>query len=452
MNKTAKAVGGLFAAAAITTGVLFLTSTGPKTWNVTPTGTGNNSLVTAEQNAQPGDTVSLTGTFHASLVPKVAGTASAPITYTAGTGGATFDATGMTAPLASISRSYITVSGLRFTNSAYLTAPATNRGVIVRSDHATFSGNSFTYMTMQLIGASFAKISGNTWREFVASYVNGKPQTSGDMLYLVSGSHDNEIVGNDMKYAGHALIEIGTGWGPTNANNWIHGNTLSNPWYRNIALADDGAGSIIENNQLLDANSVPTLYSTIAGQVGTLKVSSNAIQIIGQHFIVRNNTILNAVAQKGVIQLGGWWYYGAGAPTGGVMVQAQNNQVYSNTIQNSKGAAALAIEQDYTPGTDKAIPNITANIFRDNIVSSMTSSGAYSWDKTFHYETVLFRSFKGATVWVGMNGNQFYNNIGFSPTNSYRYSYVNGSNATTTKVYSLVQFNAFDPTNVYGNS
>lgn len=450
-----KVIAAVAAVAAVGTSVVLLTTAGGhKTWNVTPTSTV--TLAQAEAQAQPGDTISLSGVFrNVSLVPKVSGTASSSITYES-TSGATFDGAGMTATLAAISsRAYLVFDGITFTNSAYLGATSANRGVIVRaSNHITFSNDTFTHMQMQLIGTSFSTIGGgNVWRDFVAVYVNGKPQTSGDMLNLVLGSHDNEITGNDMKYAGHSLIELGNGTGntETNANNSIHDNILSNPWYKPLILSDNGGGTIVEDNQILDASSVPTLYSTVPGQVGQLDTSSAAVQFSGENFILRNNTIANAVATYAPVEFGGRWYYGAGAAPGGTLVESLNDQVYGNTITGCKGAAVFSFQENYTSGTDKSIPRITGNLIHDNTLAGNGTSGPYSWDKSQNFETVMVRSFKGATPWAGLNGNEVYDNTGFSLTHAYRYSYVNAANVTTTLVKTLPQFEASDPVHIYGN-
>lgn len=429
-----------------------------RTWNVTPT--SSPSLAVVEQQAQPGDTVVLSGRFaNTSLLPKVSGTAAAPIVYEAGPAGATFDGPGPSGVAAISGRAYLVFDGIAFTNSNYRTAPVVNKGVIVRSsNHITFRNNDFSYMQMQLIGASDNSILDNTWRQYVAVYnSSGQPETAGDVLSIQGGSNRNEIAGNDMKYGGHSLIEIGDGWGPTNAANWIHDNVLDNPWYKNLILADDGAGTIVENNQLLNANSVPTLMATVPYPSSSRwpkdgkAYASEAVQFSGSNFIVRNNTIDNAVGIYSPIGLGARWYYGQGAPIGGALVESTNNQIYGNTISNCKGAATFSFEQNYTPGTDDSEPQITGNLIHDNTIVNAQPS-IYSWDGSSHYETVIFRSFKGATLWTGLDGSQVYDNVGFSSTNAYRYSYVNAANATTTKVYTLAQFEALDPANLYGNS
>jgi hypothetical protein len=310
---------------------------------------------------------------------------------------------------------------------------------------------------MQLIGASDNKILNNIWREYVGVYnSSGQPETAGDMLYIVVGSNRNEIAGNDMKYGGHSLIEVGTGWGPQNAANWIHDNTLDNPWYKCLILADDGAGTIVENNRLLNANSVPTLQATVPYPSASKwpkdgkAYASQAVQFSGSNFILRNNTIDNTVGIYSPIGLGARWYYGQGAPLGGAKVESKNNQIYGNTISNCKSAATFSFEQNYTRGMDASVPDRTGNLIHDNTIINPRST-IYSWDGSLHYETVIFREFKGAPIWVGLNGNQFYSNVGVGSTNAYRRSYVNATGATTTQVYTFAQFEALDPIHIYGN-
>ena len=59
-----------------------------------------------------------------------------------------------------------------------------------------------------------------------------------------------------MKYAGHSLIEIGNGTGTAKRTQTtvIHDNTLSNPWYKTVILSDNGGGTIVEDNQIVDAS------------------------------------------------------------------------------------------------------------------------------------------------------------------------------------------------------
>ena len=420
------------------------------TWNVTPSGTGNSALTTACANAQPGDTISLTGRWTGvSLVPTstMSGTAGNPITFQASSpGAAIFDGYGTNGVVTvNSNHNYLVFDGIEFTNTNYATLPVTNKGFIIRSHHVTVQNCTFNYMQMQLNGAHDCLIQNNTWRYFVASYSSGQPQTSGDMLALLLGAHDNEITGNDMKYAGHSCIAVGDGiTGHTYPNNWIHGNTLSNPWYRCMSLEDSASGTIVENNSLLDANSVPTLLSTAHSG---LAYSSNAIQLDGQNYVVRNNTIDNAVGIYGVISFGGRYYTGV---TPHVLVESKNNQVYGNTISNCLTPSVFAFVQQYVPGTDATVPDMTGNLIHDNIVVNMAGT-AYSWDGTTHYEPVLFYSFKGATVWTGLNTNAVHDNWGFQSSSAYRNVYYNSSASPTTTTKSLAQFNGLDA-NVYSNS
>jgi PKD repeat protein len=308
------------------------------------------------------------------------------------------------------------------------------------------------YMQCQLIGASYCQILNNTWREFVASYSSGQPQTSGDMLNLGSTSHDNTVSGNDMKYAGHSLIAVGDGiTGTTNANNTITNNTLDNPWYKCVILSDDGTGTVVDNNRLLNANSVAYLLSTVHSG---LSYSEATVQFSGSNFTLSNNTIDGCVAQYGLIGLGGRYYTGV---TPHALVESKNNAIFGNTIQNCQGAAVFSFEQNYVPGVDATVPAISGNLIHDNIVISMSPPSAladgliHSWDGTTHYEPVMLRSFQGATAWTGLNTNSVHDNWGFSSTNAWRSSYVNSSNATTTTTKTLAQFNGIDAY-VYGNS
>jgi hypothetical protein len=437
--------------------------TGADTNSGTSAGTPWLTIAKANAAAQAGDTVVLSGTFvRQAIAPMHSGTATAPITYEAGPAGATLDQPGLVGGTPYMAwfggRSYITVNGIGFTNSNYVIAPVTNKGIVLNgSSYITIENCQLTHMQMQLIGSSHNLIQNNVWRQFVAQYLNGQPQTAGDMLNLILGSNDNEIVGNDMKYAGHSLIQIGngTGNGETNANNWIHGNTLSNPWYKDIILSGNGAGTIVDGNQILDANSAPTLYSTVVGQVGQLQTSSAAVQFSGEKFILRNNTIANAVSTYGAVTFGGRWYTGPGAAPRGTLVESLKNQVYGNTIRNCRGAATFSFveflsRQDISAWR-RAVPRITGNLIHDNTIVA-ASGTPYSWNGSTFYSTIMYHSSAEARKWKGLNGNEVYRNRGFNRAHGYLIDGVFPGGVTVHRVESLAQFQASHPAYVYRNS
>jgi hypothetical protein len=380
------------------------------------------TIAKANAAAQAGDTVVLSGNFvQQAIAPSRSGTATAPITYQAAAAGATLDQPGLVSRTPYMAyfggRSYITVNGVRFTNSNFVNAPVTNKGVVLRgANHITITNCSFSHVQMQLYASSANTISHNTFRYFVASYVNpstGQPDpnhpiTAGDMLNVFGGSNGNLIQFNDMKYGGHSLIEIGNGFGGTNANNVISDNVLSNPWYKPLVLADDGAGTIVERNLIEDTNSVPTLYSTVAGAVGTLSRASDGVQFSGSNFVFRHNTLINNTAIYGVINLGSRWYTDANHPNG-VLVESLNNQIYNNTLYGNHAAAAVSFvvfmsKADVTAG--RSIPRLTGNAVKDNIFWA-NSGTPYSWNGKTTYTSLLYHAASFAPPWPsgGYNGN-----------------------------------------------
>lgn len=81
------------------------------TWDVTPAGTGNASLITANANAQPGDVIRLAaGTYTVSTNPARSGTAAARITYV---GNLANPAAVVVTPM-TLTRRYVTIKGVRF--------------------------------------------------------------------------------------------------------------------------------------------------------------------------------------------------------------------------------------------------------------------------------------------------------------------------------------------------
>jgi len=419
-------------AAASAAGSRALTSGKATTYYVSSAGSDSNSgtspsapwktIAKANAAAQAGDTVVLSGAFvQQAIAPSHSGTATAPITYQAAPGGATLDQPGLVGGTPYLGwfggRSYITVNGIGFTNSNYVNAPATNKGIVLRlSNNITITNCSFDHVQMQVYASSNNTISHNTFRDFVASYVNpatGKPDpnhpvTSGDMLNVFGGSNNNVIQFNDMKYAGHSLIEIGNGFGGTNANNVVSDNVLSNPWYKPLILADDGAGTIVERNLIEDASSSPTLYSTVPGAVGTLSSASAGVQFSGTNFIFRHNTLVNNTAVYGVLDLGSRWYVDATHPNG-VLVETMNNQIYNNTFYGNHAAAGVSFVTFMSSGdiaAHRAIPRLTGNVVRDNIFWG-DSGTPNSWNGRTTYTSLLYHAASFAPPWASgaYNGN-----------------------------------------------
>ena len=162
----------------------------------------------ANAAAQAGDTVVLSGNFvQQAIAPSHSGTATAPITYQADPAGATLDQPGLVGGTPYMAwfggRSYITVDGIGFTNSNYVNAPVTNKGVVLKWSSTTSpSTNCSVRATCRCSCIEHRQHnscikSTTSWR-LVRRPVrrNGQPQTAGDMLNLFVGSNDNEIVGS----------------------------------------------------------------------------------------------------------------------------------------------------------------------------------------------------------------------------------------------------------------
>lgn len=80
-------------------------------WNVSPAGTGNGSLATANSNAQPGDVILLApGTYSATVNPARNGSAAARITYI----GSLANPASVVVAGGTLNRRYVTVKGVRF--------------------------------------------------------------------------------------------------------------------------------------------------------------------------------------------------------------------------------------------------------------------------------------------------------------------------------------------------
>lgn len=410
------------------------TSTGI-TYYVSPTGSDLSSgtsastpwrtITKANTTVKAGDTVVLNGSFSQQAIgPFRSGTASAPITYRSGPNGATLDLPGLVSATPYLAyfggRSYVTVDGITFSNSNYVNAPVTNKGFVLRgSNHITITNCSFQHVQMQVYASDDNSITNNTFRYFVASYVNpatGKPDpnhpiTAGDMLNIFGGSDRNLVQGNDMKYAGHSLIEVGSGSGASSVNsaNVIRNNTLSNPWYKPLILSDDGGGTIVDGNTISDASTQPTLYSTVPSEGGAINSASAGVQFSGQNFILRNNVFINNSACYGVINLGSRWYFDSLHPNG-VLVESLNNQIYNNTLYQNHAAASVSFvlflsQSDVSAGL--STPRLTGNVVKNNIfwANSGTSS---SWNHSTAYSTFLYHSATMALPWAttGYGGNQ----------------------------------------------
>jgi hypothetical protein len=225
----------------------------------------------------------------------------------------------------------------------------------------------------------------------VGSYVNPQtnkpdpsyPWTIGNLLWIRQGSSYNTIRFDDLKYGGHSLIAVGSGWDATsNAANIISDNQLSNPWYEVMQLADDGQGTVVERNTISDSATEPTLHATACCNQGQVVASSGGIEVSGSNYIIRNNILTNNVSYTGVIHLGGYWHSDSNHPTP-ALVEAQNNQIYENKITNNRGPAAIAFVVWYTRAdrdAQRAQPLLTGNTVSNNVVSGNSGSAAGYWD------------------------------------------------------------------------
>ena len=404
------------------------------TYYVSPTGSDLNSgtspatawqtVTKANAAVNPGDTVVLTGNFtHQAIAPSRSGTATAPITYTSASPGATLDQPGLVSKTPYLAffggKSYVTVNGIAFTNSNYVSAPVTNKGVVLKgSNHVTITNCAFTHVQLLIYASDDNAITSNTFRYFVASYLNpatgqpdpNHPTTSGDMINVFGGSDRNLIDHNDMKYAGHSLIEIGSGngAGDVNAANVISNNTLSNPWYKPLILSDDGAGTIAQGNVISDASTQPTLYSTVPSEGGAINAASAGVQFSGRNFVLRNNTFINNNACYGVINVGSRWYFDANHPNG-VLVESLNNQIYNNTLYGNHAAASVSFVLFWSQAdvnAKRALPRLTGNSVKNNIFWGNSGTAA-SWNNSLAYTTLIYHSASMAPPWpIGSyNGN-----------------------------------------------
>jgi len=455
------------------------TSTTGVTYYVSPSGNDLNSglsagtpwrtITKANTTVMAGDTVVLNGRFSQQAIgPFRSGTATAPITYRSGASGATLDLPGLVSATPYLAyfggKSYVTVDGITFSNSNYVNAPVTNKGVVLRgSNHITITNCSFQHVQVQVYASDDNTISNNSFRYFVASYVNpatGKPDpnhpiTAGDMLNIFGGSDRNVVEGNDMKYAGHSLIEVGNGTGIADVNtaNVIRNNRLSNPWYKPLILSDDGGGTIVDGNTIADASTQPTLYSTVPSEGGAINAASAGVQFSGQNFVLRNNVFVNNSACYGVINLGSRWYFDSFHPNG-VLVESLNNQIYNNTLYQNHAAASVSFvlflsQSDAAAGL--STPRLTGNVVKSNIfwANSGTSS---SWNHSTTYSTFLYHSATMASPWPtsGYGGNQVTGNDLDSVTTANVNDIAYGTSFTRVK-QTLSIFQAAGGTNVSSN-
>lgn len=420
------------------------------------------TLAKANAVVQPGTTIVLSGTFTKQvLFPARSGTAADPIIYRASANGATLDQPGLVGTIPYVvymgARSYVTVDGLAITNSNYVAAPVANKGVVLRSaNHITLTGCTFTHMQMQLIGSDDNTIVGNTWRDYVGSYLNpatgqpdpNHPVSSGDMLNVVLGSDRNTIQSNDMKYAGHSLIEIGNGTGNSeqNAANVIADNTLSNPWYKPLILSDDGAGTTATRNLISDATSVPTLWSTITP--GTKEDASAGLQISGEGFTVRANTFTNNVADYGVLSLGSRVY-------NATKIESLNNVIADNVFTGNHAASSISFvlfQSAADAQAGRAIPSLTGNSFSGNAYFG-NSGTAKSWNRSTLYTTFLMHAAVAAPPWPagGYGGNMVRGDSVDAATNANLVD-VTYQGKTIHTVQTLTQWEAGASADVSGNA
>lgn len=175
------------------------------TWNVTPSGTGNASLATANANAQPGDVIVLApGTYASSIVPARSGTAAARITYV----GNLATPAAVVVPPTVLTRRYVTIKGVRFNGDFALDRTDANNyaqfdsvawcevaddfGVNQAKDNVIYrvnvtSGNGhFTMAVPSVPVAAFTIPERNTIRRCVMNL--GMQQTYGTHVVMIKGA------------------------------------------------------------------------------------------------------------------------------------------------------------------------------------------------------------------------------------------------------------------------
>jgi hypothetical protein len=475
-------------------------------WHVSPTGnaaspgtlnapTSLTNAVAANTGAQPGDVIWMAGTWtDFGCVVHVSGTAGNPITFKPEPNStAILDGVAASNIVLSIaSRSYLVFDGLKFDNNLYLTKTANWQGIILRAcSYIQFKNCTFTHMQMLLYGCDHCTIGdasanrqniSNTWSDFCpyVKDVNGvyQPQTSGDMIGLftntIANPHvactNNLIQGNDMTRAGHSCVSVGDGLGngavgTDHANNTINENNFHNTWYRNVALCDTGTGTVLSNNNLTDATSQPFLYSTVPGQVGAFKTSSNSLQLTGaKNYSVFNNYFANNVSTYGTIDLGSHWYQQGTW----YLCETMNNTIYSNVFKANFAPGDIAFVQLWAPGAEQSFqngagvvapPRLTGNVIHDNIMSQgagtvydYTANPQQSATGTALHYAIMMRGTLYVPAWTGLNGNSVYNNQLDTVTgNIYMDDVVYTPGPNQHIIKSLAQFNGFDA-NTYGNT
>lgn len=478
------------------------------TWHVSPSGAaaspGTQGSPTSITNAfasgtgaQPGDTVLCAGTWsNVGVIVHISGSAGNEITIQPEPGQhAIFDGVGSNNVILNIaSRSYLTFDGIEFDNTDWVTDTANFRGIILRSSsYLQFKNCTFDHVSMTIYGCDNCTIGdassdrsnpSNVWRNMCTwvQDINSvyQPQTAGDMLILLPNTvpnpdvqcHDILIQGNDMANAGHACISIGDGLGDAIGASYadciVRENYLHNPWYRQIAICDDGAGTIVEDNDFRDGTTDQYLYSTVPGQVGALKTSSNAMQLTGaKNYIVRRNLFRNNVCTYAALDIGSWWYQQGTW----YLVESMDNEIYENVFWSNEGAAAIAMIQFYTQADATAgrlngagaaaAPRLTGNDIHDNVIKHGVGT-VYDWTAnpdqsatgSAQYRPIMVHAVTKVAAWTGLNGNLVYDNeLDVDASEVLLLDFYDTTPNPDVVVHtpkSLSQFNGLDA-NVYGN-
>lgn len=272
----------------------------------------------------------LAGQYSQPVYPTNTGTAALPILYSSYTN-ASVTITGAITPLTISGKSYITVSGLNFTNVSRfgLLSSATNN-TITNCTFAYINGASFWGGLAIAFSSRSNLVTGCTLHH----WGDTEPSAEGDMIDIggetTDTSYYNRIENNTLYSSGHALLNLRCGY------NVVRGNTAHNEvWsggYGHRCFIVDADPDLPGGYNLIESNRLSFATNSVDGGANV------GLDLRTRLNIVRFNTFFNN-SDVGLMMAGG-----SGQVDEAIYNHIYNNTFYTNGLDTSFSDAAIGMQ------------------------------------------------------------------------------------------------------------
>jgi PKD repeat protein len=355
------------AASAASADTIYVDNTSGANCSDSGTGTPTVPFCTIQAAAdvvEPGQTVQLAGAFVESVTISRSGTASAPITFTGGTGQASIGAPD-SATLPAFAVTGATDVAIR---NVTIFGRATSKAVVISdSSRITVDG---TNQDANPGSAGYLEISGSSSHVTVSrNHFSGADATG---VQVDAGSHDDTITTNDM-FRTEGVVVTGA------SHVAVTSNTISAACDHGVAITGS-TGISVQNNviqNVLDSTSVPGICNPTTSPIGGLVVDgASASEVTADYNIVYPYHSTDAVYQ----------WAGTAYPTSSAFTSATGQGVHDSNADPQHSDASIDSANSNAPG------ELTADLYGDSRVDdplvANTGTGVRPHDDRGAIETV----------------------------------------------------------------